>query len=78
MSIEEFNQKYRISVLVDATKDATLVSKNNLKYTEIEDILSTIDFTVYDRKTNQEVLFYDGDNPDKFLEEVYEKFEITE
>lgn len=78
MSIEEFNQRYRICVLVDATQDATLVNKIDLKYAEIEDILSTINFAVYDQKTNEEVLLYDGDNQTKFLEEVYEKFEITE
>lgn len=83
MTIAQFNEKYRISVQVTALQDATLTPKldndsTGMIYSSVEEILSTVDFAVYDRTTHDEVLSYDGDNEENFLAEVYETFNIID
>lgn len=83
MTIEEFNNNYRISIQVSALQSAALAPKTSdgepaIAYGSIDEIMNTVDMAVYDKETHEEVLLYDGDNEEQFLEEVYKEFNIKE
>lgn len=80
MTIEEFNQNYRISVLTKALQDAQLgtmqgVNQEELEYDAINEALGNINYVVYD-SNEEEILRVDTQFDAIFIEELLTVFDI--
>lgn len=81
MTFEEFNDKYTISVNVQTTQNASLAKSDTstvVHYDFINEPYGVDDYMVYDRKTHEQVYFYEGDNQEQFLAEIIEHFNIQD
>ena len=76
ITLEEFNTKYRISVLVSALQDAELKLDNyELDYDGIQEVLENQNYVLYG-PDGEEVLQKDGDGDGAFIDLILEKFDI--
>lgn len=82
MTIEEFNEKYSITALVEAVRPVKVTSlkanEQPLSYGKIYDVISSSDFAVYERATNKEVLMIESDNESHVLKEIISTFNLVE
>lgn len=79
MTIEEFNERYRISVLSQCLQDAELASADEpVTYGAVEEIIETLNFAVYDKETFDEVLLVETSSEYAFLQDLIEAFGITD
>lgn len=72
MSIDEFNENYRISVITEASVDAELSNKfdDELEYGSLEAMHDNKNYTVYDKATQNAVIDIDVDNDAAFIDEI--------
>lgn len=82
MTIEQFNEKYSISALVEAIQPVTLTSleidEQPLTYGAIDEVISSSNFAVCERATNKEVLMIESDNESHVLKEIISTFNLVE
>lgn len=79
MTIEDFNNKYSISVLTEAEIKAEISNseKDTLSYGNIKTMHNNIEYLVYD-KNNKEVFISSVNNDFDLLQELANEFNITE
>lgn len=76
MTITQFNQKYRISAESKCTQEAALNADESLAYGSVEEVTELLNIAVYDKESNEEVFWYEGDAESEFIEQLYEEFNI--
>lgn len=73
MNFKEFNERYKVTVKVEAIQKVEAIGSSPFEYGSIEDILDNVDYEVSDRETGEFVLQYEGSSEEGFLEELKEE-----